>query len=172
MRNCLVPGQAEQIVNLAYLDPHPAYHAGDLPVRLRRVLLATLVPLSLAAYLQSGSVPWVLLASGCLLVLAAMSATPGYWVLKTALGRVPVCRIRGGLLSSSAAAQFVGLVRERIEGAEIVLPRGSRRLAAELAEHRRMLNSGCLSRRDYDSARQRLLSRFRAGNAGLDDQLS
>lgn len=171
LRDRLVPGQAEQVVNLAYLDPHPAYHAGDLPVRLRRVLMATLVPLLMAAYLQSGSVPWVLLAICCLLLLAAMSATPGYWVLKTALGRVPVCTIRGGLLSSVTAAHFVGLVRERIEGAEIVLPKGSRRLAAELAEHRRMLDSGFLSRRDYDSARQRLLRRFSAGKAGSDDQL-
>lgn len=168
IRNHLVPEQSEQIVNLAYLDPHPVYHPGDLLVRIRRVLMATLIPLLLAAYLQGGSAPWVLLAICCLLVLAAMSATPGYWVLKTALGQVPVCTIRGGLLSSGAAAHFVSLVRERIEGAEIVLPRGSRRLAAELAEHRRMLGSGCLSRRDYDSARERLLRQLQMGNGSSD----
>lgn len=172
MHNRLVPGQPEQIINLAYLDPCPAYHPGDLFVRLRRVLIATLAPLIMAAYLQSGSVPWVLLAICCLLVLVAMSATPGFWVMRTALGQAPVCTIRGSLLSSSAAEHFVSLVRERIEGAEIVLPRGSKRLAAELAEHRRMLQSGCLSRRDYDTARERLLSQFRMGNVSSEDQLA
>lgn len=172
MRNGLVPGQPEQILNLAYLDPHPVYHPGDLSVRLRRVLVATLVPLLMAAYFQSGSVPWVLLAICCLLVLAAMSAKPGFWVLHTALGRAPVCTIRGGLLSSCTAEHFVSLVRERIEGAEIVLPRGSRRLAAELAEHRRMLEAGCLSRRHYDAAREHLLRQFRVGNGSSDDQLA
>lgn len=172
IHNRLAPKQSEQILNLAYLDPRPVYHPGDLPVRLGRALLATSAPLLAAVFLQGGAVPWVLLAVGCLLVLVAMSAKPGYWVFHTASGQVPVCTICGGLLSSAAAEHFVNIVRERIEGAEIVLPRGSRRLAAELAEHRRMLESGCLSRRDYNSARQRLLSKFRAGNVGSDGQLS
>lgn len=164
--------QSEQILNLAYLDPRPVYLAGDLPGRLCRVLLAALLPVLLAVFLQGGAAPWVLLAVGCLLVLAAMSAKPANWVFRTALGKVPVCTIRGGLVSSGAAEHFVNVVRERIEGAEVVLPSGSRRLAAELAEHRRMLQSGCLSRDDYNSARQRLLSRFRAGNTGSDNQLA
>ena len=169
IRDRLAPEQSEQILNLAYLDPHPVYHPGDLSVRLRRVLIAALMPLLLAAYLQSASVLWVVLVISCLLVLAAMSAKPGCWVFHTALGQVPICVIRSGLFSSVTAGRFVSLVAERIEGAEIVLPKGSRRLAAELAEHRRMLQSGCLSRRDYDAARQRLLGKFKAGNAGSDN---
>ena len=172
IHNRLAAEQSEQILNLAYLNPRPVYQRGDLQARLRRVSLAALVPLLLAAFLQAAALPWVLLAVACLLLLAAMSAKPAYWVFHTASGQVPVCTIRGALLSSAAAEDFVNILRERIEGAEIVLPRGSRRLAAELAEHRRMLDSGCLSRRDYDGARQRLLNKFRAGNSGSDNQLA
>ena len=171
VHNRLAADQSEHILNLAYLNPRPVYQRGDLQVRLLRVSLAALLPLLLAAFLQAAALPWVSLAVACLLLLAAMSAKPAHWVFQTASGRVPVCTIRGALLSSAAAEHFVTILRERIEGAEIVLPRGSRRLAAELAEHRRMLHSGCLSRRDYDAARQRLLNKFRAGNSGSDNQL-
>ena len=155
-----------------FFAKHKSAIYGKKQMMTDRVSLAALVPLLLAAFLQPAALPWVLLAVACLLLLAAMSAKPAYWVFHTASGQVPVCTIRGALLSSAAAEDFVNILRERIEGAEIVLPRGSRRLAAELAEHRRMLDSGCLSRRDYYGARQRLLNKFRAGNSGSDNQLA
>ena len=54
---------------------------------------------------------------------------------------------------------------ERIEGAATILPTGEKRLAAEMAEHRRMLTEGWLSKARYDLAKHRIFALYRKNNA-------
>lgn len=155
------PDQAERIVNLAYLDVRPSYHSGNLWLRLWSGICALSLVLIGTMLLAPQSVLLVSLAGLSLLLLALMTARPSHWVFSTALGAVPVCEISSGLWRQGRAKHFVKLIMERAEGAKVVLPTGSKRLAAELAEHRRMLECGSLSRRHYETARQRLLGHVR-----------
>lgn len=170
IRDRLRPDQAERILNLAYLRAQPDYQPGDLLARSGVVAMAGAVLLLVSGLFQPRALPLVALAVLCLLALAAMSARPGRWLFSTALGAAPVCQIDRRFWASANIEAFVSVITERIEGAQVVLPKGSRRLAAELAEHRRMLKSGALSRRHYESARERLLGHLRAGHAGSNTQ--
>ena len=151
----------ERVVNLAYLYPRPEYQRGDVVTRMSVVGAVGLLMLMLAALLQPQALFMVALAVFSLLLLALMSARPGRWEFHTAVGAIPVCAVNRGLLRSADARRFVELLAQRAEGAQVVLPTGNKRLAAELAEHRRMLESGWLSPRHYASARRRLLQRLR-----------
>jgi hypothetical protein len=167
------PELAERVINLAYLDPRPDYHCGDIVSRLLLTSLASLLVLVTVALLQPQAILMAVLAVTCLLLLAFMSASPGCWVFNTALGGIPVCSVSRGLLRLARPRHFVDMLAERAEGAQVILPKGSKRLAAELAEHRRMLESGTLSRRHYESARERLLARRKAaGTAQSEVQLA
>lgn len=172
IRDRLRPDQPERVLNLAYLRAQPDYQRGDLLVRSRSVAMAGAMLLLVSALFQPSALPLVALAVLCLLALAAMSARPGRWLFSTALGAIPVCHISHRLWAPAEIEAFVSVISERIEGAQVVLPKGSRRLAAELAEHRRMLESGTLSRRHYESARERLLGRLKTGGAGSNAQLA
>ncbi|MEE4250113.1 MAG: hypothetical protein V2I38_05945, partial [Alcanivoracaceae bacterium] len=166
------PQQAERVVNLAYLDPQPEYHRGDISIRLSLAGVAAMLMLLAAALLQPQTLLMVALAVPCLLLLALMSARSGRWEFHTAVGAIPVCGVSSGLLRRAAPKRFVALLAERAEGAQIVLPKGNKRLAAELAEHRRMLESGWLSRRHYESARGRLLAKLQRGATASNVQLA
>lgn len=163
------PDLPERIVNLAYLNAQPSYQPGNLQLRLWSGTAALLLVLAATIVMAPQSVLLVSLAALSLLLLMLMSARPGRWVFSTALGAVPVCEVSRSLLQHGKTKQFVSLIIERAEGAKAVLPTGSKRLAAELAEHRRMLESGSLSRRHYESARQRLLVHVRRGGAQGDN---
>jgi len=154
------PQQEELVINLAYLAPIPRYEPGTVRQRLFTGAVALVLTLILAAWLSSTLLPALMLAMLCVVALMLMSARPGRWVFYTALGETPVFSVLHGLTGRKEAAAFVDLLMERIEGASVVLPSGSRRLAAELAEHRRILLSGGLSRQQYQSARQRLLNQL------------
>ncbi|MDF1630316.1 MAG: hypothetical protein P1U78_11010 [Alcanivoracaceae bacterium] len=155
------PQVPERVVNLAYLDPQPTYHSGDITIRVSLVGLVSMVMIIVATLLQPQALLMVALAAPCLLLLAVMSARLGRWEFRTATGAIPVCSVSRELLRQARPRRFVELLTERAEGAQIILPKGNKRLAAELAEHRRMLDSGWLSRRLYESARRRLLEKLR-----------
>lgn len=151
------PDLPEHIVNLAYLNAQPSYHGGNLSLRLWGGIGVFLLVLTGTLILAPELVLLVFVAALSLLLMLLMTGRPSQWVFSTDLGAVPVCEISRGLWQQGRAKSFVKLIMARAEGAKAVLPTGSKRLAAELAEHRRMLESGSLSRRHYESARQRLL---------------
>ncbi|PKM23031.1 MAG: hypothetical protein CVV10_01340 [Gammaproteobacteria bacterium HGW-Gammaproteobacteria-14] len=154
------PEQEELVINLAYLAPVPRYESGTLRQRFSMGAMALVLTLSLGAWVSSSLIPALTLAMLSVIALMLMSARPGRWVFYTALGDTPVCSVLHGFTGRKDAVRLVALLAERIEGASVVLPVGSRRLAAELAEHRRILLSGGLSRRQYQCARQRLLAQL------------
>lgn len=155
------PDRGERIINLAYLDARPERIAGNLVQRLQFIAaLALLIPL-LALWLEAWALAALMLVGVCVAGLLIMSARPVLYQFHTALGRVPVCNIASHWWQRGQVEHFLAVLSERIDGARVVLPTGSRRLAAELAEHRRMLVSGDLSRKHYEEARLRLIAALR-----------
>ena len=108
-------------------------------------------------------------------VLAALAtaALAGYLVrvrerliFRTRFGGIAVFEMAVGLFHRRQAENFLVLLQERIQGGAEILPAGEERLAAEMAEHRRMLQDGWLSPARYDLAKQRIFSRYRKGEHG------
>ena len=154
---------AEQLVNLACLDAEPEFIAGDIVRRVQvGVAASVLVAVFSLLFLPALTLMllWLPLA---LTALAVMAARPGRWLFRSALARAPVVEVLSPLGAAAAARDFVALLSERIQGAEVVLPRGSQRLAAELAELRRLLRCRLLSKHEFELARQRLQEHLRRG---------
>jgi len=86
-------------------------------------------------------------------------------IFRTRYGGIAVFEIAASVLRRREAEKFVSLLCERIEGAASILPTGEKRLAAEMAEHRRMLTEGWLSKARYDLAKNRIFARYKK-NAG------
>src|SRR5690606_37052977 len=158
--DCSERGQDKRVVNLAYLSSNP--------VRVRdqawRWLIASIVLVGgvtlTAVYSQ--------LVESLLLSVGAVVALYGYLnslrsriVFRTRCGGIAVFEIVASVLRRREAEQFVALLCERIEGAATILPMGEKRLAAEMAEHRRMLKEGWLSKARYDLAKHRIFARYR-----------
>jgi hypothetical protein len=153
------PAMAERVIDLAYLNPSPRWVPGDLKrrVQIAAALAATAL---LAMIFYPDSAVSLLLLAVVLTALLLLATRPGAWEFRTAIGDVTVCRIPASLMRRAESEAFVALVAERADGARVILPSGSRRIAAEMAEHRRMLEHGVLSVGRYQIARQRLLARL------------
>jgi hypothetical protein len=158
------PHMPERVINLAYLNPTPRWQPGDF--RRRAAIAAVMAAIAAFGLLihPEAALPLLLLLVSAVSWLV-LSVRPGGWEFRTAIGDTPVCTIACPPFRRAECMGFVQLICERADGARVVLPTGSRRVAAEIAEHRRMLDSGVLSRRHYDAARQRLLARMQQGGA-------
>ncbi|MFN3713243.1 MAG: hypothetical protein ACK4SX_06270 [Alcanivoracaceae bacterium] len=156
------PELPERVINLAYLNPTPRWVRGDVR---RRVCIAAVVGAmgGLGLLLHPGAALALLLLLLSVVAWLVLSIRPGHWEFRTAIGGTPVCRISSALFHRADSKAFVTLISERADGASVVLPTGSRRVAAEIAEHRRMLKSGVLSQRHYQAARRRLLASMQRG---------
>lgn len=162
--DCSESDQGMRVVNLAYLSCNP--------VRVRdqawRWLIASIVLVGGATL----TAVYAQLMESILLSVGAMIALYGYLnslrsriIFRTRYGGIAVFEIAASVLRRREAERFVSLLCERIEGAATILPTGEKRLAAEMAEHRRMLTEGWLSKARYDLAKHRIFARYRK-NAG------
>lgn len=151
--------KAERVANLAYLSTQPI----TVKVSAWRWLLASIVIVAGAlttAFIEQ----W---QESVLLSIAAIAALVGYVAgrrdrvfFRTRFGGIAVFDLSVGLFQRAQARQFIALMQERIVGAASVLPEGDQRYAAEMAEHRRMLNEGWLSQSRYNVAKNRLFARY------------
>lgn len=149
-----------RVVNLAYL--------ADTPVRVRqpawRWLIATLVLAAGAGVTLALAPSKEAALLGGFTVIALLGYLHGVRtriVFRTRYGGIAVFELNAGLLQRRKADAFASVLQERIDGAARILPGGDQRLAAEIAEHRRMLSEGWLSRARYDLAKKRIFSRYR-----------
>lgn len=158
--DCQQPQGGSRVVNLAYLAEEP------LIVRENawRWLVAGLVAFagvtvtSLFAQLPE-SLALGVFAALCLVMYFALSRTR--LIFRTRFGGIAVFELHHRMWNRRHSLDFARLLQERIRGAAVVLPKGDQRLAAEIAEHRRMLMEGWLSRSRYELAKKRIFSRYR-----------
>lgn len=150
-----------RVLNLAYLAPEP------LEVReiAWRWLVAGLASAAgtLASAVAGSAVHALLLATmaaACLAVTVTTSRVRQ--IFRTRTGGIAVIEVNhwpwGRRASRAFAARLMAGIREAGQGS---LP-PTRRLAAEMAEHRRMLTDGWLSRARYELAKKRILARYQA----------
>lgn len=152
------------VFNLAFLDPEPLHwrHVAWRWLTLTAVLLAGgVVTLVMNGWL----VGVALMGVGVLTGFQTLRRSRRQLVFRTDLGRAALFVLDEGWITARETREFAALVGERVKGAHTLLPRGRGRLAAEMAEHRRLRDSGCLSARRYDRAKQRIFARFRPGEA-------
>lgn len=151
--------QRRAVFNLAFLEAGPVPHR----VIAWRWILFTLLALSagMGVMVFGLLLPGAgILAAGVLAAFQALRRSHYQWVFYTHVGRVPVFVLEAGWLMRAETRQFADLLTERIEGAHWLLPEGRDRLAAIMAEHRRLHESGCVSTRRYEGAKQRIMRGF------------
>jgi hypothetical protein len=159
LSECKGRHQRRAVFNLAFLEAEPEVHR-FIAWRWIGLGVASLGVGTLA--MASG----LLLAGSGLLALAILTGLQAVrrsryqWVYFTHLGRTPLFVLEPGWVFRNDAEAFAGLLGERIEGARWLLPRGRDQLAAIMAEHRRLHESGCLSTRRYERAKRRILAAF------------
>lgn len=160
-RECRHGRERRAVLNLAFMDPLPRRHR----CFAWRWGVAMLVALTGAgAALIAGSLIFAaaIAALGVLLAFQTLRRSRDQLVFVTNVGRVPVFALDLGLMSARDSREFAGWLGERAEGAAFLLPRGRQRLAVEMAEHRRLTESGAITRRAYEKAKQRIFASYRA----------
>lgn len=151
--------ERKAIFNLAFLCPRPRLHR-----RLAASWFVATALLSISAipafWFGTPAIGVALVALGALAGLRALRRSRNQLVFVTNAGRAPVFALELGLVGGGETRAFAELLGERIDGAAMLLPRARERLAAEMAEHRRLLSSGAIGKRQYERARQRIFTRF------------
>ena len=151
--------QRRAVFNLAFLE------SGPVPHRVIAWRWMVITVMSLCAGIGAMAFGFLLpgsgvLALGVLTAFQVLRRSCYQWVFYTHLGRVPVFVLEPGWLMRAETRQFADLLSERIEGAHWLLPEGRDRLAAIMAEHRRLHDSGSISTRRYERAKQRIMKAF------------
>ena len=151
-----------EVFNLAFVDPVPLQYRC---IAHRWLIACALALVATGALVALWSEQSIAVAAGMGLVLvSALQAARGSrreLVYLSCNGRVPLFSIGLGWPASKVARQQATRISERAEGARVILPGGTEGLAAEIAEHRRLLQAGCITRKRYEKAKRRLFAGFR-----------
>lgn len=153
--------ESVRVLNLAFVNPEP---------HLQRVLAWRSLVILLLSSLLAG-LAWHLvwmpgqLAGGLLAVLSALHAlrhSSTSFLFVTRHGRVPVIELYRQRQDRARMNKVLEVVRIRGLKAWKLLPKGKQRLAAEVAEHRRLVESGSLTEGAYRDAKRRIFSTYSA----------
>lgn len=148
-----------RVINLAFVKP--------VPVLQRKLAWRSLTVMALSALVTGLSVyaawlPGVL--GGALLVLLSglnsLRCSSASFQFVTRHGGVPVFSLYRQRRDRERVKKVLKAIGVRGQKAWTLLPKGKARLAAEVAEHRRLAESGYLSRDAYEVAKQRIFSRY------------
>jgi hypothetical protein len=153
-------GRRPRILNLAFLAAEPATISAIawrwLCVGLV-ALTAVVITLYLAEWLHA---VWLsLLSAACFSI--CLTKSQRRLLFRTKYGGLVVFEVFFGVWQRRQAGQFVELVKQRIATSSSILPKGEQRLAVEVAEHRRMLDEGWLSRARYEQAKKRIFRHYK-----------
>lgn len=153
-----------RVINLAFVKPVPVFQR-TLAWRSLTVMVLSALLTGLSAYVAW--LPGVL--GGALLVLLSglnsLRCSSASFQFVTRHGAVPVFSLYHLRRDRKRAKKVLKAIGVRGQKAWGLLPKGKARLAAEMAEHRRLAESGYLSRAAYEVAKQRIFSRYAKGTA-------
>lgn len=161
---CYCRGAPGRVVNLAYLAAEPM----QLRETAWRWMLAALVMVAgatLTAALGQQVEAGALAVAATLTFVGYLLNVRQRLIFRSRTGGIALFEIPMGLFGRRRAQQFVDTLQARIDGAAGILPRGEARLAAEMAEHRRLLKEGWLSQSRYELAKKRIFARYRRPQA-------
>ena len=161
---CFRRGSPPRVVNLSYLSVEPVVQRESAWPWLCVSIVAAAGASLTAAFAQVQET--VALAAVSLLVFVGFLINVHQrLIFRTRTGGIALFEVPVGLFNRKAVLAFVDTMQTRIEGAGAILPVGEGRLAAEMAEHRRLFKEGWLSQARYELAKKRIFSRYRkSGN--------
>lgn len=148
-----------RVINLAFVKPQPILQR-TLAWRSMTVMVLSALAMGLSVY--TAWLPGVL-GGALLMVLSGLNSlrcSSASFQFVTRHGGVPVFSLYRQRRDRERAEKVLKAIGIRGQKAWTLLPKGKARLAAEVAEHRRLADSGCLSRDAYEAAKQRIFSRY------------
>ena len=149
-----------RVLNLAFLASEPV----TVSVIAWRWLLVGLVTLA-GAVIVALFHEWVLLAGLSMLSAVCfaicLARSQKRLLFRTKYGGLVVFDVFYGVWQRRRAAEFVALLKQNGAKAAAKLPQGELRLAVEVAEHRRLLEEGWLSRSRYEQAKKRIFKHYK-----------
>ncbi|MZR61725.1 hypothetical protein [Alcanivorax sp. DP30] len=149
------------VFNLAFVDPRPSH---DVHHALLEWLVASLGLFAIAtgAYLQI----WLLAATGAgwtaVLGVVARRKQRNRWVFFSRHGRIALFELPQSRADGERLQKLISILAKRGQLAWTALPAGKERLAAEVAEHRRLMAGGTISKDRYEIAKRRIFGRYKA----------
>lgn len=153
-----------RVINLAFVKPEPVLQR-TLAWRSMTIMVLSALVVGLSVY--AAWLPGVL--GGALLVLLSglnsLRCSSASFQFVTRHGGVPVFALYRQRRDRDRVEKVLKAIGVRGQKAWTLLPKGKVRLAAEVAEHRRLADSGCLSKDAYEMAKQRIFSRYAKGTA-------
>jgi hypothetical protein len=151
-----------RVINLAFVKPEPVLQR-TLAWRSMTIMVLSALVVGLSVY--AAWLPGVL--GGALLVLLSalnsLRCSSASFQFVTRHGGVPVFALYRQRRDRDRVEKVLKAIGVRGQKAWTLLPKGKVRLAAEVAEHRRLADSGCLSKDAYEMAKQRIFSHYAKG---------
>lgn len=148
-----------RVINLAFVKPEPVLQR-TVAWRSMTVMALSLLVTGLSVY--TAWLPGVL--TGVLLALLSglnsLRCSSASFQFVTRHGGVPIFALYRQRRDRERVEKVLKAIGIRGRKAWTLLPKGKARLAAEVAEHRRLADSGCLSQGAYEAAKQRIFSRY------------
>lgn len=159
---CRGRGRGKQLryLNLAFVAPQPQRVK---VIAWRSLLIALLALLLSVGFALAVLLPLALVAAlsftACL-ALAYRNSTDR-WVFYSRHGQVALFELDNQHRDRARFDALIKLLGARARKAAKGLPSGKDRLAAEVAEHRRLFEQGCVSAADYELAKRRIFRCYR-----------
>ena len=151
----------EQVVSLGFIDPalktrlHIAWHF-LVPALVFCVLAGAAISANwLPSFLK---IPFA--GTGLLLFTAGVMFSSSRVVVMTENGRAPLFELHAKLPDKKRFNKFINRFARSIAAAREQLPADNSRLALEMAEHRRLKESGVISEKQYEAAKKHILGNF------------
>ena len=152
-------GRAD-VFNLAFVDPKPNHEVYRSIVWWGLAVLAA-AALAAGAYLQL----WPIVVAGavCTAVFGVIARRTqrNRWVFYSRHGREALFELNQSRADRQRLKKLMGILAKRGQQAWTRLPRGKERLGIEVAEHRRLLDSGSISKDQYERAKSRIFGRYK-----------
>ncbi|MCG8394540.1 MAG: hypothetical protein MI745_15790 [Pseudomonadales bacterium] len=151
--------QQSRELNLAFVSPRPRRlrQIAWLPVGM--AALALLAGLA-ASLLQQGWVAAGCFGVGVVATACAVMASRDRWVFFSEHGRIVLFELYHRRRDRERLEKVLKRIASRCQKARQNLPGGKADLAAEVAEHRRLMMAGCISEAMYQQAKNRIFSRY------------
>lgn len=152
---------AAAVFNLAFVDPKPVH---DVHRAWPEWAIAGLgiVAMGAGAYLQI----WPVTAAGAIWMavfsILARRKQRNRWIFFSRHGRIALFELNQSRVDSERIQKLIGILAKRGQLAWSNLPPGKERLAIEIAEHRRLMASGNISKSRYERAKRRIFGRYKS----------
>ena len=148
------------VFNLAFVDPQPVHDVNRAAVQWCLCILGVIAVVAGAAY---GMWPAAVAGAGLAVVFAVIARGQQHnrWTYYSRHGRIALFELNQTRSDEDRLQKLIGILARRSQLAWGSLPPGKERLAVEVAEHRRLMDSAIISQARYERAKRRIFGRYK-----------